>query len=640
MPAFQLRACARVRSCLAISLLAFAASAAAQHIPNEQPHARQKYPPLPFLGQSQTASDSDAARFLAQATFGPTTADIAHVKAIGYPAWIAEQVDPTRTPVTREMDYFNWVTQALGEPAESYDRQEAWFLGALGGTDPANNLILHKDQLRQRVAFALSEIFVVSDKNGVLADSPAGMATYYDILINGAFGNYRQLLEDVTLSPAMGNYLNMRGNQRADAKQNIHPDENYAREINQLFSIGLTQLNPDGSEVLVSGKPVATYGQDQIKAFAHVFTGWNWSDCAADNFVNCDYDWTTDANMRQPMAAFADFHDNGTHTPDDLASKQLLQYPGAANGGLLVAGGTPASDLKFALENIFNHPNVGPFIGRQLIQRLVTSNPSPAYVQHVASTFNNNGAGVRGDLKAVITAVLLDPEARSAASARGDAYGKLREPLLRLTHLWRVLGARHNCGSNFTVTWDNGSQHPYHYQNQPYRYAGWSSTFNPDSDWGQAALRANSVFNFFKPAFTPPGEMAQRNLLGPEFQITTDAAIVTITGTVSTHAMYYDTSDICDASDQYGNVAIDHARDVALAGSGNGGPGDPADRLVDAYNLLFMSGQMSPYMRGIVLGYLNQIDSTWASNGQDWRVERIKRALFLILTSPEYVIQK
>ena len=640
MPAFRRRANSRIRSCLVAPLLAFAATAAAQHIPNELPHVRQRYPVLPFFIQSQTVSDSDAARFLAQATFGPTPGDIAHVKAIGYSAWVAEQVDPTRTPVTREMDYFNWVTKVMGEPAESYDRQEAWFLGALGGPDPANSVTVHNDQLRQRVAFALSEIFVVSDKNDLLADSPAGMATYYDILINDAFGNYRQLLEDVTLSPAMGNYLNMRGNQRADAKQNIHPDENYAREINQLFSIGLTQLNADGSGVLVAGVPVATYGQDQIKAFAHVFTGWNWSDCTADNFVDCDYDWTTDQNMRQPMVAFADFHDNGTHAPDDLVSKQLLQYPGAANGGLLVAGGTPASDLKFALDNIFNHPNVGPFIGKQLIQHLVTSNPSAAYVQRVASIFANNGAGVRGDLKAVITAILLDPEARSAVSARSDSYGKLREPLLRLTHLWRVMGARHNCGSNFTVTWDDGSQHPYHYQNQPYRYAGWSSTFNPDYDWGQAALRANSVFNFFKPSFTPPGEMAQRGLLGPEFQITTDAAIVTVTGAIGTHAMYYDVHDVCDVDDQYGDVVIDHARDVALAGSGNGGPGDPADRLVDAYNLLFMSGQMSSYMRGIVLDYLNQIDSTWANNGEDWRVERIKRALFLILTSPEYAVQK
>ncbi len=630
----------RLRPGLAAFLIAFAGSASAQHIPNEQPHVRQKYPPLPFFGQSQAVSDSDAARFLAQTTFGATMSDIAQVKASGYAVWIAEQVDPARTPITREMDYFNWVTKTLGEPGESYDRQEAWFLGALGGADPGNNVIVHKDQLRQRVAFALSEIFVVSDKNGVLSDSPAGMATYYDILINEAFGNYRQLLEDVTLSPAMGNFLNMRGNQRADTKQNVHPDENYAREINQLFSVGLTQLNPDGSEVLVAGKPVATYGQDQIKAFAHVFTGWNWSDCKADNYVDCDYDWTTDLNMRQPMAAFADFHDNGTHAPDDLVSKQLLQYPGAANGGLLGAGGTPASDLKFALDNIFNHPNVGPFIGRQLIQRLVTSNPSPAYVQRVASVFNNNGAGVRGDLKATIIAILLDPEARSASGARGDSYGKLREPLLRLTHFWRVMGARHYCGTDFTVKWDDGSLHTYHYQNQPYRYAGWSSTFNPDYDWGQAALRANSVFNFFKPAFTPPGEMAQRSLLGPEFQITTDAAIVTVTGAIGTHAMYYDTSDICEANDQYGDVVINHARDVALAGSANGGPGDPADRLVDAYNLLFMSGQMSSYMRGVLLSYLNQIDSTWADNGKDWRVERVKRALYLILTSPEYAIQK
>ena len=636
MPASHRRALSRIRFQLIAVLALIAATAQAQFHPDPSPHLRGHYPAPPF----NQISDADAARFLAQTTFGTTSTDIAHLRTLGYSRWLAEQFDPAQTPATREMDYINWVTHTLGEPGESYNRQEAWFLGALGGPDPGSSLVVHRDQLRQRVAFALSEIFVVSDRNGVLSDSPAGMATYYDILINDAFGNYRKLLEDVTLSPAMGNFLNMRGNQRADAKQNIHPDENFAREINQLFSIGLTMLNNDGSQVLVGGKPVATYTQDQVKAFAHVFTGWNWYDCAPDNYADCDYDWNTDENMRRPMAAFDAYHDNGTHAPDDLVSKQLLQYPDAANGGLLVAGGTPAADLKFALDNIFNHPNVGPFVGKQLIQRLVTSNPSPAYVQRVAAAFNDNGAGVRGDLKAVVTAVLLDPEARSTAFARSDAFGKLREPLLRLTHLWRVMGARHYCGTDFTVKWDDGSLHTYHYQNQPYRYAGWSSTFNPDYDWGQAALHANTVFNFFKPAYTPPGEMAQRGLLGPEFQITTDAAIVTVTGAVGTHALYYDPSDTCDANDQYGDVVFDHARDVALAGSGNGGPGDPADRLVDAYNIVFMSGQMSSYMRGIVLDYLNQIDSTWADNGKDWRVERVKRALYLILTSPEYAIQK
>lgn len=577
-------------------------------------------------------TDSDAARFLTQATFGPVDADIAHLRSLvapnggaGYQAWLNEQF---AAPASSMTTYHNWVGNTLAENTGNVLR-EAWFLDALGGPDPQNNLIIHTDQLRQRVAFALSEIFVISDQNTLLNQHPEGEVTYYDILSDNAFGNFRVLLEKVTLSTDMGVYLNMVSNPRADLTQNRHPDENYAREINQLFTVGLVFLNGDGSQQLQGGQPVPTYTQPVITAFAHVFTGWNWASCTSGNYLNCGYQ---NGDFTLPMAAFAAWHDNGTNLTNDIVSKQLLSYPGAVNGGVLVAGGTPASDLAFALDNIFNHPNVGPFIGKQLIQRLVTSNPSPAYVQRISNVFNNNGVGVRGDLKAVVQAILLDQEARIGQYRAPDSFGKLREPLLRMTHFWRATGALHHCGLDVAGL---------HYLNQPYRYAGYTTAYGTSDETygsgvGQAPLDSATVFNFFKPSFVPAGEMATRGLKGPEFQIATDSLIVSSTNSLMGKSFNGDLTDAC-GNDPLGDIALNRSQDLALAGSANGGPTDPANALVDAYNKRFMSGQMSPFMRQTLLNYLNTIG---IGSGADWKLQRIRRALLLISTSPEYLIQK
>jgi uncharacterized protein (DUF1800 family) len=602
-------------------------------------------------------SDAEAARFLSQATFGPTDADITHLRAVGYQAWLNEQFAATPT---YETDYINWTRNTLQEDTGQGTRQEAWFLGALGGPDPQNNAVIHNDQLRQRVAFALSEIFVTSQENTTLSGFPRGLAYYYDILIRDSFGNYRQLLEETTLSPAMGIYLNMMGNRRADISQNLHPDENYAREINQLFSVGLVMLNIDGTPQLNgSGQTIPTYNQATVTSFAHVFTGWNWADCDSngyDNFSYCGPDYDTDGgNFLMPMVAYEtppskdsgapSYHDNGTDPVNDQVSKQLLVYPTAVHAGIMHIGQSAANDLAFALDNIFNHPNVGPFIAKQLIQRLVTSNPSTAYVSRVATVFNNNGSGVRGDLKAVVQAILLDDEARNGAQKNRDTFGKLREPLLTLTHYWRAMHAQHKCGQNVDQTNDDNSVTHYRYASQPYRYAGYGTTwYTSGTQYGgvaQASLDAFTVFNFFKPAFKPAGEMSTLGLLGPEFQLQTDSIIANSTNTL-TQWTYYGNQDYTDSctNDEFGDVKIDHTQDIALAGSGTGGTTDPANRLVDAYNKRFMSGQMSPYMRDQLLTDLNAIKSTDAQAGEDWRVERVKRALFLVLTSPEYMIQK
>jgi uncharacterized protein (DUF1800 family) len=607
-------------------------------------------------------NDSDAARFLAQATFGSTDADIAHLRAVGYQAWLNEQFAATPT---YEMNYLNWVDATLGEQVGQSNRFEAWLLGAIGGPDPANNTLIHKDQLRQRVAFALSEILVISDQNTTLGEFATGMGYYDDILIRNAFGNYRTLLEQVTLSPAMGVYLNMMGNRRADLANNVHPDENYGREINQLFSIGLVMLDADGTPHLSGGQPTATYSQSTITNFAHVLTGWSWADCDDDGYDHfagqypCGPDYNGAANFLTPMIAYEtkpaneatdpnfdfNYHDNGTHT-DDTHNKQLLSYTGAVNGGVLADGGSAYGDLTFALDNIFKHPNVGPFIAKQLIQRLVTSNPSPAYVQRVAAVFNNNGANVRGDLKAVVKAILLDTEARYGQWHSSDTFGKLREPLLVLTHLWRAMHAVHHCGQNVAAIGTPGTMGyspPSSYANQPYRFAGYGTGWNTNgTQWSgvaQAALDANTVFNFFKPSFIPSGEMTTRNMLGPEFQMQTDSIIAHINNTLADMALYgdFDTSEVCDAGDLFGDIAVNHAQDNALAGSASGGPADPADALVDAYNKRFMSGQMSPFMRANLLAYLNTINSGW---GADWKQQRAMNALYMILASPEYMIQK
>jgi uncharacterized protein (DUF1800 family) len=354
-------------------------------------------------------SDAQAARFLDQATYGGRPADIAALRALGYEAWLAQQ---QAAAISLQLPYLHWA--AADEGIYQSQRIEAFFIHAAQLADPSSPGHAHADQLRQRMAFALSQLLVVSDNNAELADNGYALASFYDTLATHAFGNYRELLEAVTLHPAMGVYLSMLGNRKPDADLNIRPDENYAREILQLFSIGLVMLNPDGTvrdgDPATAGvQPVPTYDQGVVRGFAHVFTGWNFAGCTADEFVNgCAPGNTYESAWVTPMQPVEAFHDT-------LTDKQLLSYPGAqpANG-LLLHGGDARQELEQALDNVFHHPNVPPFVARHLIQRFVTSNPTPAYVQRVAAAFADNGQGVRGDLRAVTDAVLLDPEARNA----------------------------------------------------------------------------------------------------------------------------------------------------------------------------------------------------------------------------------
>jgi hypothetical protein len=401
-------------------------------------------PPLPPAWTDDHTSSNAAARFLLQATFGPTPTDIKSVRSMGYANWINNQF---KLPVTGHLK----TVLASGSPSTGYPETltfNTWWQRSV--TAP--------DQLRQRVAFALSEIMVISQQ-GSLGGNAIALSGYYDLLLKNAFGNYRDLLKAVTLSPAMGVYLNMQGNDKANLANGTHPNENYAREIMQLFSIGLNRMWPDGSLMLDSnGNLIPTYNQDVVSGYARVFTGWNYYQPNQAN-KRLPNNWYPVSNYTNAMALVPPHHELGTKQLLDnavLPAAQGLQAdPTKTN-----FDGYCSKDLELALDSIFNNPNVGPFICRELIQRLVTSHPSRDYLYRVVQKFNDNGAGVRGDLQAVIRAILLDYEARGPSVDVAPSYGKQREPVLRATALARAFpgpaalsGSYHQSGSQtITVT--------------------------------------------------------------------------------------------------------------------------------------------------------------------------------------------
>jgi uncharacterized protein (DUF1800 family) len=552
-------------------------------------------------------SEAEASRFLSEATFGPTLTEITRLRGMGYTPWLNEQF---ARPASLQLPHLDQLMTIDPSVVWQDKRNDIWF----------RNVLYRDDQLRQRMAFALSQIFVVSDQNGAVEGNPHALAHYHDMLSQNAFGNYRTLLENVTLHPVMGHYLSMFKNRKPDEAANIRPDENYAREIMQLFSIGLVRLNPDGTvtdgDLAAPGvQQIPTYTQDTIRGFAHVFTGWNWSTCnppvgaeTAGNFNWWDWlycapgpgniDWRLQTGWRQPLRPWGEGTQFGSIYHASTGTKQLLNYPGVSlAGGVLPAGGQARANMAAALDNVFNHPNVGPFFSRLLIQRFTTSNPSPAYVSRVAAVFNNNGSGVRGDLQAVLRAILLDREARNPAQAPANA-GKLREPLLRVTQLWRGMNATSSDGA----------------------IREW-----PDQYGAQAVLSSPTVFNFYLPNYQLPGELAGLGLYAPEFQITTDTYITRMTNEIGAKIFWaWQGSN----TGTWQPVKVNLDRDVQIA--------HDAAALVDRYNLLFMGGSMSAQMRTLLINHLNGM----GSSNTEQRRQRVQDALWLILTSPEYVVEK
>lgn len=505
-------------------------------------------------------SSADGVRLLEQSAFGPTNALIDYVQSIGPAAWVDEQLaapmssyptlplQPGTVPPTCD-------AICVRDNYTMYPLQRQFFTNALYGAD----------QLRQRVAFALHELLVVSGRD---ISQPSWMAPYLQILDRNAFGNYRQLLYEITLNPGMGRYLDM----VTSTKNN--PNENYAREILQLFSIGLNELNLDGTPQLdLEGKPIPTYDQAIVTGFAKVFTGWTFEAQPSPGVVN----------YIDPMRLVATNHDTGT--------KQLL------NGVVLPAGQTGVADLNAALDNIFNHPNVGPFVAGHLIRTLVTSNPTPAYVARVASVFNDNGAGVRGDLGAVVRALLLDPEARGDVKTDPN-YGHLREPALYVANILRAFNARSANG----LTTSDGYLNP---QITPME---------------QDVFRPPSVFSYYPPDYLAPGTT---DVLGPEFGILSATTALRRANLVNT--IVYSTIPV--SANAPNGTSIDQSGLQALAGN--------PTALVAELDRVLLHGTMSTAMRDSIVTAVNTVPA-----GTNQLRDRARAALYLVATSSQYQVQR
>ncbi len=525
------------------------------------------------------AKSAEASRFLAQATFGPRMADIDALAASTPDAWLNNQFLKPQT-----LHLPNTVAYLATLPADMQNGQTSfnWSLW--------KNFVTGDDQLRQRMAFALSEIFVISLDSSLSFAYPRGTAQYMDTLGNKAFGNYRDLLEAVTYSPMMGRYLATLGSAKENLATGSTPDENYAREVMQLFTIGLYQLNLDGSNRLDgNGKPIETYSNADVSGLAKVFTGISWA--GPDTSNTRFYGGSADPDRQiKPMQAYDQYH--------STSQKQFLGLTIPAQ-----AVATTNADVRIALDALFNYPNVGPFFGKQLIQRLVTANPSPGYVTRVASVFNNNGAGVRGDMKAVIKAVLLDTEARDLANVTARS-GKLREPVVRLVQWMRAFNARSNDG-RFLL----------------------STTSDPAAQLGQSPLRSPSVFNFFRPGYIPPNSKSGAvGLVSPEAQITSETSVAGYLNYMRSNI----SSGIGTSTNSIRDIQPDYSAEIALAT-------DP-DKLVDRVNLLLAAGRLSTTARNQIRDAVASVTIGTANPDAD-KKNRVYLAIYLTMAAPEYILQ-
>ncbi|MEJ7686124.1 MAG: DUF1800 domain-containing protein [Variovorax sp.] len=518
---------------------------------------------------TQAKTDDEAARFLLQTQFSVSEAEIAAVRSKGYLPWLGEQID--RAPTQAGWD---WIA---AKPHDSVNVDDMIW----------NQLITSEDGVRKRFALAFTEIFVVSANDLGSSWPNHMMAQYWDMLVGGVTGNFRKLLEDVSLNPAMGYYLNTRGNQKENA-QGRQPDENYAREVMQLMTLGLVQLDADGTvRTGGDGAPLDSYTQDDVSNLARVFTGYDLDILAAERntFTPPGQTYTIESSAwtKRPMALTASRHST-------LEAKFL---------GITVPAGTEGkAALKIALDGLFNHPNVGPFICKQLIQRLVTSNPSTAYVKRVSDVFADNGTGVRGDMKSVFAAVLLDNEARSPAGLSDANFGRLREPRLRLVQWARTLGAASTSGN-----WKVGN------------------LSSPSNQLGQSPLRSPSVFNFFRPGYVPPStSIASAKMVAPEFQLVNETSV----GGYLNFMQGFIAQSGKDV-----NGAYPAERALVL---------DPA-ALVRHLNLLLTGNQLSAATQKIITDALASPTLTATSSDAN-KLNRIYAAVLLVLASPEYLIQK
>lgn len=545
-------------------------------------------PPPPLVTDTPTAPD--ASRFLVQATFGPTQADIDELVSLGYSDWFRRQFNASSESNVSEVRQLQADYAARGATVEDEALADiAW-----------RDMIDGEDQLRQRMIFALSQIFVVSYENSDVADTLSSAAFHMDMLDRNAFGNYRALIEDVTYSPSMAQFLTYLNNRKEDPAENRVPDENYARELMQLFTIGLVELNPDGTpRVDGAGATIETYTNDDITGLAKVFTGLSWDD---GNFGGRFPDQTVPVAAYTPLVPFEQEH--------STSEKVFL--------GVTVPANTPAAQsIDTALDTLFNHPNAAPFFARQMIQRFVTSNPSPQYVRNVAAAFETGwfqlpdgstvGSLQRGDMQAVIAAVLLDDEARLAPSLANPNFGKVREPVIRFTHWARVADL------NSASVLDDGALNG---QNDLEETA-------PPTRLGQQAYRSPSVFNFFRPGYVAAGtETGDLGLVAPELQIVTTASVTAYANFMMSRI------EEADALETY---RPGYSRELSLA--------DNPAALVDHLNLVMTAGAMQPSTRDAIVAAVSGVPLRTGSEPQDRR-RRVNAAMLMTVLSSEYYTQR
>jgi uncharacterized protein (DUF1800 family) len=536
-----------------------------------------------------TVDKLDGARFLLQASLSASTGAITELNSEGYERWLDRQI---AAPIEQTARQFF--------ASRGYDRVDTnryYNSGNTGNFMIWSQLLSGGNSVRTRVAFALSEFFVVSLTGINLVWPSPAIGEYWDILNRHAFGNFRDLLQDITLNPAMGVFLNTRGNRRADPATGRLPDENYAREVMQLFTIGLLELNPDGTPRMDNGRPVETYTSADVSGLARVFTGYDFdfSGIAFSTEIDGTRQIPDPAYTRRPMTSDPSRwqfpRTTGFHSPE---AKTFL--------GLTIPAGTDATQsLRLALDHLFAHPNVGPFFARQMIQRLVTSNPSPAYVRRVADVFANNGQGRRGDLAAVFRAILLDTEARDLANVTNANFGKLREPVLRFAQLARTFGARSVSGN-----WQIGD------------------LSDAATGLGQSPLRSPSVFNFFRPGYFPAStEIANRGLLAPEFQLVNETSVAGYINFLE-RAVQGGRSPVSDITMDYAAMV-----DIALE----------SGTLLDRLDLLLTGNQLSQGAKDTIRTAMDSVALTATSSNAD-RLRRVQIGVTLVLASTDYLIQK
>ena len=553
----------------------------------------------PTVPDTSLLASYDSARFLQHAQFSSTEAEIAAVKSQGASAWLDAQM-----ALNSSTGGYDWLMQrgyGVVDKNKFYEMEYqsnymAWY-----------QIMAAPDGVRRRMALALSEFFVVSGAGvGTISWPMFAMGAYWDVLCKNAFGNFRTLLEDITLNIAMGEYLNTLGNQKEDAASGRLPDENYAREVMQLFSIGLLQLNLDGTPKLgTNSQPIETFTQSDVSNLARVFTGYESdnSEGFSQSAVAPTYSLRNVGYTRRPMVLNASRH--STLRADFL-------------GAVVDAGTDGKTSLKIALDTLFNHPNVGPFFGRQMIQRLICSDPSPAYVARVASVFNNNGKGVRGDLAAVFKTILLDTEATSAAGLTLTTFGKLREPMVRTAQWARTFKA-----TSLKGTWKIGNPN-----------------YSAVDALGQSPLQAPSVFNFFRPGYVPPSTaMAFSKATAPEFQLvneSTTASYINYLQNFLYQGMWVRAPELITSPDSATptdgpDIVPDYSAELALVGN--------PSALINRLNLLLCAGQLSAETVTMMVNALSY-DSTNSASSDSAKRSYVAKAIMFVMCCSEYLVQK